>query len=1001
MRPLIPALAGFLTLAWGGAPAPLLWKILEMDSSGRVLSLDSLAYDSAGKLLREVALDGRGKILRVTEHHYDEEGRAHETQAISPEGDVLDQGVCVYEGSALRYWRRSDDESSAASLRMKRGRIGGAYYTDGNGMFDFDLDARGRARRIFSRAPAESPAEAEARIGYDSRGRHVSTRFATPDGRPIGWDTLILEPGGKPRELRRFGADGAPAFAAAWEYGPRGEKASIRERDGRGAFLRARRFVYLDPGSEALLARERSRWRGPARSRTCAMDGESMLSFGIEPLTLGGFALPRPAAALKRPAATDVDGIPDTRACRALPLERDSAECVETRAAAWADNYLDQMRLCRAHPEASCAARLRRDMTAFLAERPGVWAKIQVMDSLAAAILAIDKDDGYAALVRQARADTNWFPSDRTLLDRLLAYRVSKAYEAACRSHRAVAIPAFPRRPRPQDFALWPADFQEAWIYRHRILDEPEDRGGLDEGPEVPWTFPSFYAEVLDYLRTGKMGPMARKVRFGPGKQTRLILELESGDVLSALRNTEDAEDARRLMQCTGLDWESFLLGDALADGSFEDEQAFAVLARHGSPEVLRKILAAFPEDGRVPKMPAYAAVLGSFLAGPETDDSLFKAREGWEYRREPGAPPLAPELREQALERLAAMVDSSLFDIEAPLFARIFRRLDWPRKAEVLGKLAAYPDEEVQAEVKAALAEMGKPPGRMAPSGPVTFRFTMGGKPFPSGVFSYGLPCANDSACAALDGFGGPVLLDSNGTMPLERTAYAEARHRAGALRFHASPSGKIKAPVFDVAVPLPERPADTILVDIPLRRLAFEIVPPTGIAPTQEQALEVILSPLLSSPEDVLGASSYSAPLRSRFTLPSVGDGFYRLEFRLPGAAAVKVDRFEVHGGSIDTVFLSKGSDVRFRIPFSEDGEIARYTLSRRGAGVVDTGYVAEIESRRSGEAKLAAKCSGLSPGRYALRIESGRRASTKAFVIAQDSPEVVDLGEIRLRL
>lgn len=874
----------------GGPAGNLLWKRVEREISGKAKWTDSLTYDAAGKLLGEVRRGADGAHLQSIQYHYDDSGRGHRTVKLSPDGAVLEEAACDYEGTRLNGWRRTADNVILDGITLSGAadaeRI--VYAQVALQAFRFTLDSRGRAQRVARLGGMQGGVLASARFGYDGRGRHVATYFQGPDSLPIGRDTLLLEKDGRLRELRRFDSQGKQVATVERGYGPRGELTRRTFKDAQGTALVDISLSYRRADSLSRLNRSASAWKGKARTSPCELEWHRNVELGIETATLYGLTQlyqPPPSPMQYGDAWRD-----------SLDREREGAE-------RWRNAYHDSLGACRSRGRSDCLARAEADLDALLRSNRKPWTWEDAADSALGLILELGGEAAYHRILGRVRGDTASGHTDQLYLKRLLRHRLASAYDGFCATPgRSPGLILKPGRLAGDGETRVPEGFREAVAYRRSLQDayrRPRDTASVSKADTAAprWTYAGLHRHIATYLRTGARKSLdsiedyewggwcgtGSEALYGPKGDALLIRALVDGDFPAVLRRTGDPRRFRQLLLCRGLDWEAFFLGGAVEPGSEARSEALAVLTEFGSIAALRKLFALDHPDSSE-AYPGWVEAMGTLLLEP--GESLYPElqRKAWfsGFVRDTRAPAIPSDLRDAILARLKARVARDPFKVDTELHARIFSRIDFPEREAFLKLLAAVPEPGSRQLALQALGAAAPDTATLPSLHPVTFRITSGGEPFPYAMLNFATPCAaGGEDCSRRSGTS-----VQDGHTYLSRREYLAAWRDAKAIRLYYDYVGfenPLDGPLYDVVLPLVETPKDTIRVDIPLYRVAFRLQFPAGFVPEQEQRISVKIESL--APGAIRGGYPVDIGFRDEIVFSRLGDGKYRITLAVPG--------------------------------------------------------------------------------------------------------------------
>jgi hypothetical protein len=1010
MRNLIPAIAALVTLGFGDPPKHWIWKRVESDSSDVHRWLDSLSYDSHGKLLAEYRSDAEALPVHSIRYHYDDSGRSEKAVMLSPDDKALEEAVCTYSGTELVNWTRTVGNITMDGISFHNDPAGNRIVSIQVAMktYRFTLDKKGKSRKVALSGGMAGGTFSSAEFGFDSRQRHVSTRFFGADSAPIGRDTLLYRTGGGMRELRRFDDRGRMTATVEFRYGARGEldRKSLKNAKGKIS-LKVEQF-HLTLDSLARLNRLESAWNGPAATGHCDLTWFRNVKLGIEPVTLYGLFMPQAGDELKKPFNPNAF--------------RDSLDRARDDNAARLDAFRAGLGACRAKPKPACIEKAYADIDRMVNSRNGGWRPGEAMDTAVGLLLELGGDRAYAKLLAMAKVDTPYVQRGSGLIDRLLTHRLGMAYLNFCRISGKVE-----RRVKPKDAMRTgppgnlPESLREAWHYRRSILDGGKSESPLDTAATVKWTYPELYGHILAFLRQEKPELLesikpyqiggwcgtGSESLYRPKGDAMLIAVLERGDMVPALLATQDGERIRQMLICRDLDWEAFFLGGIL-DYEYEFRSiAMKILAKYGSLDVLRQLLLLDPDVlyGNA-HLTGYAEVLGAFLLGPGSRLHLGDSGKSvMDYVRDADSPALPADLRQQVLDRLTAKIEKNPFKVDALVFVRILSGVEFPRRGEYLKRLAAVPYRASRAEALRELKKAGIEPGSLPSFEPVLLEMVSNGKPFPEGSMMVAPPCkAGSDKCS--DWSSSSSI--SGGRYSVSRSEYLSLWRESKAMRlsnYYPGYENPLDGLIFNVTIPIAETPAEPIVIDIPLRRVVLDLEYPRTFAQKQEKKIQVRTKRL----EKEAGGypTEFGLSMRRQVAFSALGDGFYQFGLEIPGLQSWTSGRIEVRGNATHVVELKKGSDLKYLLRSKWEGDSAyavKVTLRHATMGVMTRGAF-----EPPGELRLttghADMFKGLPLGDYSLEVSSIGKPSklekasdkVRTFVIAENSPDLVDLGEI----
>jgi hypothetical protein len=914
MRSLLTVLALAIPCL-GAAPKQMVWKRIGYDPAGAVAWIDSLAYDGQAKLLVEYRRSPDGVLIHTVQHHYDDSGRAARTVKLGPDDGELEAGACSYEGRKLRGFTRTEANITMDGISFSlAGDTSIVYAQSAMVAYSFKVDKRGRATGVRLMGGMQGGMLAEGVFEFDKAGRHSATRFFGADHAPIGRDSLVRDAQGRLRELHRFDAKGKLVGKVERGYDTRGNIIRKSYADADGRVVERMDMVWLSADSLRRLGKEASEWKGRTVTADCDLQWFRNIDLGIEMATAYGLIiLPRLAAG---PQAKPVDPI----------AFRDSVDREVKRQQQEVKEKLAILDACRRQRTLACIDKAWTDLDSF---RNGElkWSDAEVLDSTVALLLEAGAESAYARLLSGERIDSTVSLVDRTVIDRLLKFRLAMAYRHFEEASRSLPRPA-PWKPviHPGAPKNLPVPLAEAWSYRRSVYDEgpkPE----FDTSAGVKWTYAELYRHLLEFLRSENIASLDAIKRYhwegwcgtgsealeGPKEMAGLIVALDRGDFHRALRATNDAEEIRRMLMSRGRDWESFFLG-AWVDGDYnERERAGRILAKHGSLDAVRKMLLENPKTSSGYPPNTVVEILGVCLLGPGArlkigeDDYSF----AFYYVRDTAAPKLTPELRQQALDRLRGFVDDNPFRLDELTFVRIFTGLDFPGKGDCLRKLAEVPSPSARKMALEALKQMGQKAGKLPPLDRVNIKVTSGGRPFPYGSFTMTLPCPDSAKECPTWGSSSSI---EGGTYPISRKQYLDAWRTAKALRFYnlyAGYENPLDAFIYNVTLPIQETPAEPIVLDIPMHRFTLQLEFPAGFEPKQEAKMTIQCKRLEKAAESY--GSPFDIPLRKNIVFTHLGDGSYSFSLIAPGLQGWESGPIDIKGDGVVNVKMRKGVNVR----------------------------------------------------------------------------------------
>jgi hypothetical protein len=1016
MRLFILPIAILASLCHGGVPKLMVWKKVEFDSSGTTLWTDSLCYDKHGKLLAEYRKDAEAQLLHSIRFHYDDSGRSHKAVKFSPDDRILEEARCDFAGRKLTSWTRVADNITMDGISFYNDSAGSriAYIQVATIAYRFTLDKHGNALKVSLLGGMGGSVQAYADFGYDSRRRHTSTRFFGADGTPIGMDTILRGKSGAMRELHRFDAAGLQVATVVHDYGSRGELKQKSFRESGRKVMMKRDQTFLDVDSLGRLNALVSEWKGPAVTGPCNLSWYWNVDLGIEPATLHGMSLPQ---------AKDKAG--DQRPVNPYAI-RDSLDRTRDLEAEWLKVNQSEWGACRVKPNPGCIKQAYADLSKLVKDESARWYLSEAIDSCAGLVLELDGDRAYSKLLVSAKVEDPSHLGESVVIRKLLKYRLDKAYSRFCRTPEAGLGLGYKNEERagfklPEAPGDLPGAFREAWLYRWKILHGGKEPPEPDTARADKWTQSGLYRHILAFLRKDKpeildsIRPYAwggwcgtgSESLYGPKGDALLIVDLERGDLHASMSRTSDPERIRQMLICREMDWESFFLGGIFHNDYESGNQAMGIIARYGSLDAFRRLMVLRPGNERsYPR--GYVEALGTFLVGPGKHVPAGESRWGAiRLYRDARAPALPMDLRKQALDRLTEMVDGNPYKLDALVFSRIFASLDFPNRDHILKRLAAVPFPDSRKVALDALEKMGAKPGPLPPFEPVKLVLTTHGKHFPSSSISVGFPCPEkDASC---DGKLESSTNSEDG-FSLSRATYLHAWYEAKALRLYNYYSGSenpLDYPIFNATIPLAEAPAGPIPVEIPLRTIELKLDFPGGFQMKQEKQIRVRLHRLDRDADSYY--SSFEVGLRKQLIFSRLGDGFYEFGLDIPGLQTWRSGKIEVKGNAVHSIAMRKGSDVKYRIRSKLEGDSAfavKVGLRHASLGLMKRSEFDTSASNLQSFSGQQDGFMGLPLGRYALELTSEVGPATpnskttnkvREFMISEDSPDRVDLGEI----
>ena len=465
-------------------------------------------------------------------------------------------------------------------------------------------------------------------------------------------------------------------------------------------------------------------------------------------------------------------------------------------------------------------------------------------------------------------------------------------------------------------------------------------------------------------------------------------------------------------LQKCGLDWETVFVG---AVAELEDAHAFGLyrqpfldeIAAYGS-ERAALLLVHLARRSKGEMRVAYARALSDFISGQMVELSVTRT----EKKRY--AAPISAETTSRIVEVLQTFATADAPPELAAAVLTGFARAKAPSTKPALRELLKHSSREVAMNAGDILRALGE----TIPSqkrGRVHFQLLANGKPLLEG----------SRVDWELRGLGGSLSssqeLGDAGILELAEDDLIDPERKINKIVFSQGRDENPQAPIFYISLPVPTdlRQQQRINVDtVPTEMNVAMRVPrrddgeasaevkisrgretrdaPAG-SPATEDSAELVFA------HDRQATRQISLPLNTSMKL-SIQRGHYDLEINSPGARTLRTT-FTVGNDRQKLDFkLHPGGDLRFTIvrPDGEPG--ARFVLLHEGEPVDP-----EMFDRRAGRFR------GLPTGNYVLRIPSSAEITAREgddfaplqpyagrdvqVAITGESPNVIDLGEIRL--
>jgi hypothetical protein len=387
------------------------------------------------------------------------------------------------------------------------------------------------------------------------------------------------------------------------------------------------------------------------------------------------------------------------------------------------------------------------------------------------------------------------------LLDWNIARAVAKLSDAP--PPRDISRLMAPDSELPEQLAEASSELQRAWrLYQ----------GVTTLGQEALWSVPreeqlsfhehadSFFQTVTDLARGsipafeagrqlgrywwGSWCGTGSEVFSGPRSRALLIAYLRLGHLDKAASTATapwtDMEDIdeflvgwrRRLLEATGIDWETFFVGGVLAG-----QQGFASpLGRHGSERAALMLLDAldlphpYREGERVGGSSDVIAALGAFVS-PAGPCEGYSVQSSEDVDRDLDAPVILPDLEERVLAALARLTGPGAGRAEAEAASHVLLRLCRPESHDTFERMRRSPFYLVRSRGTTAMRSFGDTVPDARPAPPVRYRLIVDGSPL-----------ASESVSTLFHLEGGVMRHEaaqttSDGWIRLERDGFLDAR--------------------------------------------------------------------------------------------------------------------------------------------------------------------------------------------------------------------------------
>ena len=456
------------------------------------------------------------------------------------------------------------------------------------------------------------------------------------------------------------------------------------------------------------------------------------------------------------------------------------------------------------------------------------------------------------------------------------------------------------------------------------------------------------------------------------------------------------------LKQCD-LDWEQICLG-ALADEIAEDwkksklqDKASAVilstLTAYGSEQCVPMLMEISRQAGKkewhwntLDREKFYRA-LAAFVQ-PSSEEKRFERYRSYgqpTFERKK-VPPASEETQRQILEFFAQTAqepDIGLKCLES--LVRILSRLRRPETKELLLACLKHPSQIIPELAYETLGKMGENVEKPGLPEPVRFLFLENGQPLRN--FSIRWDITYSSTTGMFRPGSDTDVTDENGILRVVRNRFADPDKKSfsSTLTFNSHRDKEPPSVIFSIEVAAPSDLSQTTTVQMETKPLILMLE--SNRKPDEGETVQVTVKDL----ENWRVNDRWQMPYTQKLTLPNLQPSKYLIIVRAPRTALAQIE-IEHPQAEPSPIKLEPGADVKIKLHKPDDVRRVMCELYREGEKV-------SLERAPDYEWK------GLPLGRYRLSISSGgEQPSFEAvdipFTIDENSPAVIDLGEIRLK-
>jgi len=507
---------------------------------------------------------------------------------------------------------------------------------------------------------------------------------------------------------------------------------------------------------------------------------------------------------------------------------------------------------------------------------------------------------------------------------------------------------------------------------------------------------------------------------FGDAKMTAVFVSLlREGRVAEALGASFLVQDSPKwlrepgqrfdewriqLLEWCGFDWEEVLIA----------ANRHAFLAAAGSERAAKEEIAAFRADKNKDVLERWTLEqLRDYLVpGKSSEPHAGNLRQS-----------ISPETQAEILRLIIGAVREDLGFAELVELMDLFEQLRRDETKEVTTKLLNHPSTTIVNRAVRVLNLLGVEVKPVPPAPPVRFRLDLNGKPLRATTVEYRIGGVER-------GGGGSVETDADGFLTVARDLFLDPNSRGTQIRFSKFPDeaweiGPYERPWISTTVDIPKAYDETTMVHLSACAVPVEIEYPT---PPKESArpdtvitLATADAPRLNPPGYTMQFGGSAGKPPERFTLSTIAPGEYRFIITTPGAAYHVTDPFVVSPAMAPIrIRLDKGSDVY---------AVISMPLNARGSGLLRLYRDGSDNTSLEVPTDLSsAHFRSLPIGKYHLHVLStaefmreNKITEWKApeadwqtdftkgvdcepltvdFTINQDSPALLDLGELQVQ-